>query len=259
MKMSSDRVRRSWQFGRALAFAAAGTVLLCVGTAAAHQIKYRVCTYILSGPATGVPWAWRIECQNVPITFSPLQADCPGVPEGSALDVAQQFAAAILQESIENHDGPFVIAGAADKAGMTLMSVFATDDSQLALYVGPEGGPADILVDLQPVQFNPTIARLPLSGVDCNGNGWDDAIDFLTGEARDVNENGIADECDLLHCPGDLTLDGVVDQADMGQLLGNFGCQGDEFWECPGDVNLDLVVDQADLGLLLPKLGTACE
>lgn len=243
---------------RVLAGAAIGTVLLCAGTALAHQIKYRVCTYMLSGPVVGTPWAWRIECQNTPSTFSPLLAECPGVPGGSPLQVAQQFSASILQESLENHDGVFVIAGAAEKAGMTLMTVFATDDSQFALYVGPEGGPADQLVDLNPVDFSATIVRLPLSGTDCNDNGWDDALDALTGDLRDVNGNGIADECDLLHCPGDLTLDGVVDQSDMGQLLGDFGCQGEVLWECSGDVNLDLVVDQTDLGLLLPQLGMTC-
>lgn len=52
-------------------------------------------------------------------------------------------------------------------------------------------------------------------------------------------------------CPADLNIDGVVDGADMGLLLGAWG---------PGngiaDINRDGVVDGADMGLLLGAWGT---
>lgn len=224
-----------------------------------HGVKYNVATFVLEGDATGVAWAWRIECATLPASFDPVSTEIDGVPSGTALDVGNVFAASILSESIaDNPDGPWLLAAAADKAGMTLLTVYSTDDTALNLFVGPAGAPAASLVGHSPVQFNPTIARLNLSGLDCNANGWDDAIDFLVGEARDVNGNGIADECDLLNCPGDVTLDGIVNQADLGAVLSNFGCCGEVLWQCPGDVNLDMKVDQADVGIVLSRVGTNC-
>lgn len=46
----------------------------------------------------------------------------------------------------------------------------------------------------------------------------------------------------------DLNGDGSVDGADLGLLLGNWGCTG---LDCDGDLNGDNVVDGADLGLML--------
>jgi len=54
-------------------------------------------------------------------------------------------------------------------------------------------------------------------------------------------------------CPGDLNLDGEVNGADLGLLLGAWGaCPGTP---CPGDLNLDGEVNGADLGLLLGAWG----
>jgi len=50
-------------------------------------------------------------------------------------------------------------------------------------------------------------------------------------------------------CPGDLNGDGVVDGADLGLLLGQWGTDG------LADLNGDGVVDGADLGLLLGAWG----
>jgi hypothetical protein len=51
---------------------------------------------------------------------------------------------------------------------------------------------------------------------------------------------------------GDLNGDGVVDGADLGILLSNWGpCDG-----CPADLNGDGVVDGADLGILLSNWGS---
>ncbi len=51
---------------------------------------------------------------------------------------------------------------------------------------------------------------------------------------------------------GDLNLDGVVDTADLGLLIGAFG-SGDPV----ADINSDLVVDTADLGLLIGNFGAS--
>lgn len=52
---------------------------------------------------------------------------------------------------------------------------------------------------------------------------------------------------------GDINGDGVVDTADLGILIGDFGICLDRC--CPADLNNDGVVDTADLGILLANFG----
>jgi hypothetical protein len=84
--------------------------------------------------------------------------------------------------------------------------------------------------------------------VDCDGNGNDDACDLSSG-AEDVNANEKLDLCEIRY--GDLTLDGVINGADLGALLG--------MWSVPappyGDLNGDGIVGGADLGILLGNWG----
>jgi hypothetical protein len=51
-------------------------------------------------------------------------------------------------------------------------------------------------------------------------------------------------------CPPDLNRDHVVNGADIGLLLGNWGFYG------LGDLNLDGQINGADLGILLGAWGT---
>lgn len=52
---------------------------------------------------------------------------------------------------------------------------------------------------------------------------------------------------------GDINLDGVVDTADLGGLVGSFGGTGNF-----GDINGDGIVDTADLGALIGEFGQSC-
>jgi hypothetical protein len=54
---------------------------------------------------------------------------------------------------------------------------------------------------------------------------------------------------------GDLDHDGDVDLADLGILLGDFGCTG---VNCVGDIDGDGDTDLADLGILLANFGETC-
>jgi hypothetical protein len=54
-------------------------------------------------------------------------------------------------------------------------------------------------------------------------------------------------------CPGDLNGDGRTDLADLGILLGDFGCVPPG--PCVGDLNNDGRTDLADLGILLADFG----
>ncbi|MCB9838097.1 MAG: endonuclease [Phycisphaeraceae bacterium] len=59
----------------------------------------------------------------------------------------------------------------------------------------------------------------------------------------------------LAGCSADINGDGVVDTADLGQMLSAFGASG------PGllaDLNGDQIVDTADLGILLGEFGMSC-
>lgn len=53
-------------------------------------------------------------------------------------------------------------------------------------------------------------------------------------------------------CPEDFNGDGVVDTADLGVVISNFGTPGPA-----GDINLDGVVDTADLGALIAVFGAS--
>jgi hypothetical protein len=58
--------------------------------------------------------------------------------------------------------------------------------------------------------------------VDCNGNGRRDECDIAAGSSGDSNANLVPDECEN-SCQADFNGDGIVDGADLGRLLTNWG------------------------------------
>jgi hypothetical protein len=74
---------------------------------------------------------------------------------------------------------------------------------------------------------------------------------WLAGLTNEFPVLGLAQRAVL--CVGDLDGDGDVDQADLGILLGDWGCTGDD---CVGDIDGDGDTDQADLGALLAHYGS---
>lgn len=83
---------------------------------------------------------------------------------------------------------------------------------------------------------------------DCNDNGSPDARDIALGTSLDENDDGIPDEC-AETCIADLNNDGVVDGADLANLLGFWGLSGE------ADLNKDGTVNGADLAILLGSWG----
>jgi len=89
-------------------------------------------------------------------------------------------------------------------------------------------------------------------------------IDLTLTAPTDINESGqiTATGYDVNHWvsvvltpvpPGDLDLDGDVDQQDLGILLADWGCTGPD---CVGDCDGDGDTDQGDLGVLLANWGS---
>ncbi len=89
------------------------------------------------------------------------------------------------------------------------------------------------------------------SQADCNSDGIGDACDIADG-AQDYNLNGVPDVCE---CIGDLFPNGIINGADLGIMLSEWGpAVGNTI----SDLNRDGSVDGTDLGYLLSRWGT-CE
>ena len=72
-------------------------------------------------------------------------------------------------------------------------------------------------------------------------------VDFIDGAPATIT---------IAACPADLNNDGVIDLADLGILLADFGCTAPG--PCPGDIDNDGDTDLADLGILLSEFGNTC-
>lgn len=97
------------------------------------------------------------------------------------------------------------------------------------------------------------------TSADCDANAELDSCQIAAGTVADANGNGIIDSCEspATSCRGDLNLDGAVNGADLGALLGAWGSVA------PGgsvaDLNGDGAVNGADLGSLLGAWGPCTE
>ena len=85
--------------------------------------------------------------------------------------------------------------------------------------------------------------------LDCDSNGIGDVCEIAAGE-QDINSNSIPDSCE---CLADLFADGLVNGADLGILLNQWGLGKGAV----SDINRDGTVNAADLSILLNSWG-AC-
>jgi hypothetical protein len=73
---------------------------------------------------------------------------------------------------------------------------------------------------------------------------------------------GVVDAVVMIEfCPGDVDLDGLVDQTDLGIVLASFGlCPGETGYSAQANLDTgDPCITQADLGILLSRFGLPCE
>jgi len=119
---------------------------------------------------------------------------------------------------------------------------------------GGEANASEETIPLAPMGvqlYLQTIITQPDVDVDCANTQSSDAPDapVATLEAIDLDHNGEADICQLRD--GDLDLNGVIDNIDMGIL---FDMIGVEPLHGIGDMDANGVIDSADMGLLLLKI-----
>jgi hypothetical protein len=81
---------------------------------------------------------------------------------------------------------------------------------------------------------------------DCNKDGLFDVFQIAENPQLDCDQNLALDSCETMNPEGDLTGDGVVDGADLGELLAQWDTAG-----CTADLNHDGSVGGDDLGTLL--------
>lgn len=86
---------------------------------------------------------------------------------------------------------------------------------------------------------------------DCDADGTSDADEIASG-AADINDDAIPDDC---QCIADLFVDGVVNGADLGVLLSQWGTASKN---AIGDINRDGAINGADLAIVLSGWGP-CE
>jgi hypothetical protein len=100
------------------------------------------------------------------------------------------------------------------------------------------------------------VAFAYLCDPDCNANAYLDDWDVASGgQSRDVNHNGVPDECE--DCLGDLTGDNIVGLDDLAILLSHFGTTSGATYE-DGDISGDGAVSLQDLADLLSVFGRQC-
>lgn len=110
------------------------------------------------------------------------------------------------------------------------------------------GGAHDAINNVEQVHVNAPMAgvwtiRVHGTAVNVGTQGYALAV---TGAVLDADLVGT--------CPADINGDGVVDTADLGLLIANFGAG----LGSPADINGDGVVDTADLGIFIASFGDVC-
>ena len=104
-----------------------------------------------------------------------------------------------------------------------------------------------VSLDEETLDLSGSGAPIQFGVISWNGTSTNEPIHSISG----IDNWHVTAHC-ATECPADLNGDGIVDGADLGALLANWGQSG------ASDLNDDGVTDGADLGLLLGAWGV-CE
>ncbi len=150
--------------------------------------------------------------------------------------------------------GALTIAGGTIGSGM-YVGIYVTSSKQFAgnqlhLMVTElrlDGEPVDLIVDV-PLLITERGGAL-LEATLADGSPFDLVLNDVAKPGQDYVAALATLTATRVAPTGDLNGDGIVDGADLGILLNNWGGDG------PGDLNGDGIVDGADLGILLNNWG----
>jgi hypothetical protein len=165
-------------------------------------------TFLVVGTATGADWSWAIN--DLAGVWSVQNQNTPGVLAGLGAD-------ALVQRFVDNINGAGCcsVSASIHPQSPQVFDVTTTDPAGFDLCVGPVGPLQGCCV--RPgvtCSFNPDIVEVFLSGVDCDGNGTDDAIDIAIDPSLDANGDGQIDSC-ATYILGDLNCDLIVNGLDI--------------------------------------------
>lgn len=196
-------------------------------------------TYGITGTASGVPHAWCItvfhngveQCRFCDYSITPI------LSQGATdVEMVTAFANAInaygfTTQQIEARQGMvFDQVSQMDVLTSAFKIKMANPDGtwDFTLGLGADGsepgvnssGLACDPVTFETCYFNPGVRQIATSGLDCNNNGEDDAIDIFLGISQDLNGDGIPDEC--VTCPCDWNNSGTLTSQDFFDFIVSF-------------------------------------
>jgi len=210
-------------------------------------------TFLVTGTATGVNWSWALN--DLGGTWSIENQNTIGVQAGfGASAIVQQFVGSI------NLAGCCSAMASALPQAPRVFEVSTTEPAGFDLCVGAAGAPATCCVQSGlTCSFNPDIVEIVLSGVDCDANGLDDAIDIAIDPALDSDGDGQIDGC-ATFILGDLNCDLVVNGLDIQAFVVAITSPADYAVQYPNcninaaDMNSDGAIDLFDRVLFLQLL-----
>lgn len=91
---------------------------------------------------------------------------------------------------------------------------------------------------------------------DCTGNGVPDDCDVSLGVVFDTNHNGVPDSCETPSCYADTNRDGVVDFADVSEVVARWNAPGPA--GSKGDASGDGQINSLDITVVLERWLDTC-
>lgn len=200
-------------------------------------------TFYVQGTASGQPMAWCVNIYDVNTDpNTPACSFCDytvaSLDEGDPVnEIVDQLVSSInayplgTSQLSASNSGTFT-----DPNTMIIYSLLKvrignslTSPKDFTLSLGANGQLTCNPVPIQPLSctFNPMVYEIPTTGLDCNNNGEDDAIDIFVGTSQDLNADGIPDECFTCRC--DWNASGSLTSQDFFDFISAFFSNNADF------------------------------
>lgn len=155
---------------------------------------------------------------------------------------------------LANLEGPVMIDGGLNEFDLEPLNIIIANPTAITVglqfFDGPNG---NVLMGTMATDDNG--CQSGLNHVFVSGTTWFNLCNF--GVAGDLVIRTIIDPMGApVDCPPDINGDGMVDTADLGLLIANFG--GTPPFVPTADINGDGTVNTADLGILIGAFGSTC-